>query len=346
MTMDDESSVYVGGLSFDTTEDILRDRFEEFGTVVAVKIIVDKDSGNSRGYGFITFTNPRSATKAINNMNGVSLDGRTIRVNEVTAKSGNRFGRDNARFAPARDRGRGRENRDFRLRDRGGNARQFSPPRNRRASPGAYRADRGRMPLYRHSSRSPEGRSLSRTPSPVGKQDRSSASLSPESSDRIQNADGVNKRNAKLFRRAEKEREDDLMKMKDDLVKANEKRDDLRKRLTSLEEENASKELQVVELRNKSQKLEESLSSAVLAAAQKHTQLLKLQRAFLRVRNCAEQLRSSENELQALIDDAAREGSMTGFDLHERRSGNLKSGPESDMGLRDDDDAGPVNIED
>ncbi|MCO5557914.1 hypothetical protein L7F22_011487 [Adiantum nelumboides] len=347
MTMDDESSVYVGGLSFDTTEDALRDKFEEFGSIVAVKIIIDKDSGNSRGYGFITFTNPRAATKAINNMNGGSLEGRTIRVNEVTAKTGNRFGRDNGRFAAGtRDRGRGRDNRDFRFRDRSGNVRQVSPPRNRRLSPGAYHSDRSRLPAHRRS-RSPQGgRSLSRSASPVGRQDnRSSASPSPRSSDRLHSSDGLNKRHIKLSKKVAKEKEDDLIKIKDDLEKANQRRDELRIRLASLEEENALKDLQITDLENKSEKLEESLSAAVSTTTQKQNQLLKLQRAFLQVRSCAEQLRSSENELQALIDDAAREANITGSELHEKRL--AKPGLESeDVEWRDDEDAGHINIDD
>ncbi|KAI5083017.1 hypothetical protein GOP47_0002760 [Adiantum capillus-veneris] len=346
MAMDDDNSVYVGGLSFDTTEDALRDKFEEFGSIVAVKIIIDKESGTSRGYGFITFTNPRAATKAINNMNGGSIEGRTIRVNEATAKSGNRFGRDNGRFAGVRDRGRGRDNRDFRFRDRGGNARQFSPPRNRRLSPGAYHSDRGRLPTHRRS-RSPQGgRSLSRSASPIGRQDnRSSPSPSPRSSDRLQSTDGANKKHIKLNKKAAKEREEELIKIKDDLEKANQRRDELRIRLASLEEENASKDSQITELQTKSQKLEESLTAAVAATSQKQTQLLKLQRAFLQVRNCAEQLRVSENELQALIDGAAREANITGAELHEKRGAKL--GLESeDVEWRDDEDAGPVNIDD
>lgn len=346
MTMDDESSIYVGGLSFDTTEDSLRDKFEEFGSIVAVKIIIDKDSGTSRGYGFITFTTPRAATKAINNMNGGSLEGRTIRVNEVTSKMGNRFGRDNGRFAGVRDRGRGRDNRDFRFRDRSGNARQFSPSRNRRLSPGAYHSDKSRLPAHRRSRSPREGLSLSRSASPVGRQDnRSSASPSPRSSDRLQSTDGGSKRHFKLSRKAAKEREEDLAKIKDDLEKANQRRDELRIRLASLEEENSSKELEITELRSKSQKLQESLSAAVAATSQKQNQLVKLQRAFLQVRICAEQLRSSENDLQALIDDAAREANIIASESHEKRGG--KPGLESeDVEWRDEEDAGPINIDD
>eukprot|EP00250_Pteridium_aquilinum_P004373 c14587_g1_i1 orf=324-1367(-) len=347
MTMDDESSIYVGGLSFDTTEDALRDKFEEFGSIAGVKIIIDKDSGNSRGYGFVTFTNPRAATKAINHMNGVSLEGRTIRVNEVTAKNGNnRFGRDNGRFNTLRDRGRGRDNRDFRFRDRSGNARQFSPQRNRRLSPGQYHSDRGRLPAHRRS-RSPQGgHSPSRSASPVGKfDDRSSGSPSPRSSDRLQSTDPGTKRHTKLSKKAAKEREEDLLKIKDELEKANQRRDELRIRLASLEEENASKEQQISDLRSKSQKLEDSLSIAVAATSQKQNQLMKFQKAFLQVRTCTENLRCSERELQALIDASALEATIAGSELHDKRGG--KPGLESqDVEWREDDDAGPVNIDD
>lgn len=321
--------------------------FDSIFPGLIVLIIIDKDTGNSRGYGFVTFTNPRAATKAISNMDGISLEGRIIRVNEVTAKNGNRFGRDNGRFNTFRDRGRGRDNRDFRPRDRSGNARQFSPPRNRRLSPGAYHSDKSRLPAHRRSRSPPGGHSPSRSASPGGRPDnRSSGSPSPRGSDRLQSTDTLSKISTKSSKRAAKEREEELSKIKDELEKANQKRDELRKRLASLEEDNTSKEQQIAELRNKAQKLEESLSMAVAATSQKQNQLMKFQKAFLQVRSCTDNLRSSEKELQALVDGAALDANTVGLELHERHGG--KPGLESeDMEWRhEDDDAGHVNIDD
>lgn len=174
---------------------------------------------------------------------------------------------------------------------------------------------------------------------------RSSGSPSPRGSERLQSTDTLTKMHMKLSKRAAKEREEELSKIKDELEKANQRRDELRVRLASLEEENASKEQQITELRNKSQKLEESLSMAVAATSQKQKQLLKFQKAFLQVRSCTENLRCSEKELQALVDGAALEANIAGSELDEKRGG--KPGLESeDVEWRHDDDAGLVNIDD
>ncbi|KAF3442709.1 hypothetical protein FNV43_RR16626 [Rhamnella rubrinervis] len=73
MTIDDESSIYVGGLPYDSTEDSVRRVFDLYGAVVAVKIINDHGT-RGKCYGFVTFTNPRSAIDAINDMDGRGRD--------------------------------------------------------------------------------------------------------------------------------------------------------------------------------------------------------------------------------------------------------------------------------
>jgi RNA recognition motif-containing protein len=75
--------LYVGNLSFDATEDSVRAAFAEAGEVVEVKIISDRDSGRSRGFGFVTMGSAESAQKAITQMNGAMLDGRALKVNEA-----------------------------------------------------------------------------------------------------------------------------------------------------------------------------------------------------------------------------------------------------------------------
>ncbi|CAL5339363.1 unnamed protein product [Camellia sinensis] len=87
MTIDDDNSVYVGGLPYDATEDSIRRVFDLYGHVVAVKVINDRGVGG-KCYGFVTFTNPRSAVDAINDMNGRTIDGRVVRVNEVKTRGG------------------------------------------------------------------------------------------------------------------------------------------------------------------------------------------------------------------------------------------------------------------
>ena len=78
--------LYVGNLSYNTTEDGLRNLFSEFGTVASVKIIFDRESGNSKGFGFIEMSADEEASAAITGTNGKEFDGRQLRVNEAMDK--------------------------------------------------------------------------------------------------------------------------------------------------------------------------------------------------------------------------------------------------------------------
>ncbi len=80
--------LFVGGLSWNTTDDSLRSAFERFGAVVDARVIKDRDTGRSRGFGFVTFSEGQSAQGAISEMDGTELDGRTIRVNEAQEREG------------------------------------------------------------------------------------------------------------------------------------------------------------------------------------------------------------------------------------------------------------------
>jgi len=80
------NKLFVGGLSWNTTDDGLREAFEAYGTVEDAKVITDRESGRSRGFGFVTFENAADASAAIEKMNGSDLDGRTINVNVAKAK--------------------------------------------------------------------------------------------------------------------------------------------------------------------------------------------------------------------------------------------------------------------
>jgi cold-inducible RNA-binding protein len=75
--------LFVGGLSWGTTEDGLRAAFERFGSIEEVKVITDRDTGRSRGFGFITFTEDDAAMNAISALDGSELEGRSIKVNEA-----------------------------------------------------------------------------------------------------------------------------------------------------------------------------------------------------------------------------------------------------------------------
>jgi len=74
--------IYVGNLSFQTTDSDLNDLFAQFGEVESVSIITDRDTGRSKGFGFVAM-NDESAEKAISQLNGTQLNGRALTVNEA-----------------------------------------------------------------------------------------------------------------------------------------------------------------------------------------------------------------------------------------------------------------------
>jgi len=78
-----ETRLYVGSLSYNTTEDALRDMFSQAGTVVSATIITDKYSGRSKGFGFVDMSSEEEAEKAIEMFNGQELDGRKIIVDKA-----------------------------------------------------------------------------------------------------------------------------------------------------------------------------------------------------------------------------------------------------------------------
>ena len=93
--------LYVGNLPYSVTQETLEETFSQCGTVDSVNVITDRDTGQSKGFGFIEMSNDSEAQKAIQELNGTSIDGREIKVNEAKPK------------APRRDRGGygGRDNR-------------------------------------------------------------------------------------------------------------------------------------------------------------------------------------------------------------------------------------------
>jgi RNA recognition motif-containing protein len=79
-------NIYVGNLSFETSEPELRTLFEAYGTVDSVKIISDQFTGRSRGFGFIEMATREEGTKAIQELDSKDLGGRTLKVNEAKPK--------------------------------------------------------------------------------------------------------------------------------------------------------------------------------------------------------------------------------------------------------------------
>lgn len=80
--------LFVGGLNWETTDMDLRDAFNEYGDVVDATVITDRYSGRSRGFGFVSFASPDGAEEAKQEMNGATLDGRTLRVDEAHERGG------------------------------------------------------------------------------------------------------------------------------------------------------------------------------------------------------------------------------------------------------------------
>jgi RNA recognition motif-containing protein len=111
-------NIFVGSLPFSIEEADLRESFEAYGAVESVKIITDKFTGRSKGFGFVEMTNDDEAQKAINELNGATVDGRTIVVNKSEPKpegerksysnnrsGGGSYGGGNSRSGGGNDRG-------------------------------------------------------------------------------------------------------------------------------------------------------------------------------------------------------------------------------------------------
>ena len=80
-------NIFVGNLSFQTTEQDVRTLFEAHGSVDRVNIVTDRDSGQPRGFGFVEMTNDAEGNRAISSLNGRDVDGRTLNVNEAKPKT-------------------------------------------------------------------------------------------------------------------------------------------------------------------------------------------------------------------------------------------------------------------
>jgi len=106
--------LFVGGISWDTTDEGLEAAFSPFGNVVSAKIIKDRDTGRSRGFGFVEFDDAESASSAMQNLDGTELDGRNIKVAEAQERSsrgggGNRGDNRGGGRGGRKSQGRGRD---------------------------------------------------------------------------------------------------------------------------------------------------------------------------------------------------------------------------------------------
>lgn len=83
------TNIFVGNLSFSTTDSDLQSAFEAFGAVERASVVRDRDSGQSRGFGFVEMTDAGEATQAMSVLNGQDLNGRTLNVNEARPRESN-----------------------------------------------------------------------------------------------------------------------------------------------------------------------------------------------------------------------------------------------------------------
>lgn len=102
-----EVKLYVGNMTFDTTSEQLKALFAEAGAVVTVDVIKDRDTGNSKGFAFITMGSQADAAKAITMFNGRELGGRILKVNTAKPREDRPSGGGNRSFNRSNDRNRG-----------------------------------------------------------------------------------------------------------------------------------------------------------------------------------------------------------------------------------------------
>ncbi|XP_047337978.1 U1 small nuclear ribonucleoprotein 70 kDa [Impatiens glandulifera] len=342
MTIDDENSVYVGGLPYDATEETVRRTFSIYGHVIAVKIINDRGVGG-RCYGFVTFTNPRSAIDSIKDMNGRTIGGRIVRVNDVKTRGGrSNFGRENI------PRNGVRENWD-RDRDRNGRDRDYSRERDRfkdhsedrsqsddhgREQRGyddrddhvrkrdeyEIRDDRvGKRDDYEHRDGiRVQDRGLdNKEPAIDRKRDREWESsnefgrVQDEEIDRNgndrhhslkkTNGSQTNERRDRELRSVTSD-EDNDEEISKQLHVSNQQLEELQKQISEMEDLVEEKQQLVIKLHEKSQKLENSLTTTKKASSHRQALLTKLHRYYLLVKENRERLKTSEQELQSLIE--------------------------------------------
>ena len=95
-------NIYVGNLSYNTAEQDLEAAFKQFGTVASARVVTDRFSGRSRGFGFVEMPTDSEANAAIQGLNGKDLNGRTITVNESKPRASDGGSRDRGPARPSR----------------------------------------------------------------------------------------------------------------------------------------------------------------------------------------------------------------------------------------------------
>ncbi|EFH48171.1 RNA recognition motif-containing protein, partial [Arabidopsis lyrata subsp. lyrata] len=324
MTIDDGNSVYVGGLPYDITEEAVRRVFSIYGTILTVKIVNDR-SVRGKCYGFVTFSNRRSADDAIEDMDGKSIGGRAVRVNDVTTRGG-RMNPGPGRLQPhgGWDRSPDRRSNGNYDRDRySDRSRERDRSQDRRKDHRYTENERA----YEHShdfERRNDHDLLDRN----GYKERVFEGDEGDwRGDRSfgDNGRGINGTSAHEGRSQETKRDDSTIldggrgrdhfsnssgdqQVKEDLEALIKMREALQDEVLVMEERLDEKEVVCSELQKKSKRLEDLLINEKKLVAQRRKELAKLHESFSRVRECTDNLKDCQQELQSLVNSAAREG--------------------------------------
>ncbi|KAJ3691943.1 hypothetical protein LUZ60_012293 [Juncus effusus] len=297
--VDDEKSIYVGGIPYDSTEDSLRCVFDLYGAVTAVKIINDKKVGG-KCFAFVTFSNPRSAQDAIMDMNQRTIGGRVVHVNEVHTRTNTNREYLSRGESYERERGRERNTERERERERPNYQYRYNGNRYRERSASLSR-DRERK---RESSSDVE-----RERGRERKRDRSVDRFSDNDQNEDVNKDhsNVKKPLGERLKGHESGENADLDELRVLLKKRIEKHDDIQRKVDFLKDKIDEKRLNISDLQKKSKKLEHGLVSAQKITFERKVLLNKLHKCFVQFMSYTEKIKVSEKELEGLINDAMNE---------------------------------------
>ncbi|KAJ4832115.1 hypothetical protein Tsubulata_032532 [Turnera subulata] len=335
MTVDDDNSIYVGGLPYSATEETLRDVFGLYGSIIAVKIINDHGT-RGKCFGFVTFRNQRSVAAAIDDMDGKTIDGRVVKVNEATTRGGrSNFGRDRFRRNSDRgvDWGRGRvRDRDY---DHGRDRyqeehRDRSRDRNRSSGPDesgqrgygrAHDNDRSRdgfsdrdrsRDRERADDKTPRGkhgeRNWERDHNVDRHHDREMDGTNGDYKNTIkeidheakkQNGSTNNDWSSREISLGSSEYDDD--EIKEQLGRSIQRHEELKEEISQREEILEGKQQLVSDLQKRAKKLEDALINAKRVSSQRKRQFAQLQKCFLQLKEDINRLKSSEQELQVSL---------------------------------------------
>ncbi|XP_048608062.1 glycine-rich RNA-binding protein RZ1B isoform X1 [Brassica napus] len=330
MTMEDANSVYVGGLPYDVTEEALRRVFSTYGTVVDIKIVNDR-SVRGKCYGFVTFSNRRSADDAIQDMDGKIIGGRAVRVNEVTTRFGGQgrfqpqspsdgrsdFGYERDRFSDrSRERDRSQDRRRAYERSHGFEGRNDHGMldrdgyKERGFEEGDWRGDRSFEDNGRGVHRASSDEETKREDSTMldgGRGRDGKDHFSNSSGDRSFQVTIMFVRKL-LLHSIVHVKLASFIQVKEELEALIKTHDVLQDEVLVMEERLEVKEVLCSELEKKSKRLEDLLSNEKKLTSQRRKELAKLHKSYSKVRECGDNLKGCEQELQSLVNSAAREG--------------------------------------